>query len=72
MSPQLVLVGERHFNAFGSHGSIDHVRLGYYPTLEECCNDLKHNKGDVLPISALAAAQLWRLSASVITVCVYH
>ena len=42
---QLLLVGERHFNAFGSHGSIDHVKLSYFPTLEECCDDLKHNKG---------------------------
>ena len=45
MLVQLLLVGERHFNAFGSHGSIDHVKLSYFPTLEECCDDLKHNRG---------------------------
>ena len=60
--PQLVLVGERHFNAFGSHGSIDHVKLGYYPTLEECCSDLKQNKGDLprLDVQGTVCAQ-WLL-----------
>ena len=52
---QLVLVGERHFNAFGSHGSIDHVKLSYFPTLEECCDDLRRNKGDLLSTSMLGA-----------------
>ena len=42
---QLILVGERQFNAFGSHGSIDHVNLGYHKTLEDCCTHLKTEKG---------------------------
>lgn len=41
----MCLVGSRHFNVFGSHGSDAYVDMVHYSTLEECCDDLRQNKG---------------------------
>lgn len=43
---QVCLVGSRQFNTFGSHGAANHVTFSYFPTLEECCQYLKDEKGD--------------------------
>lgn len=42
---QVCLVGNRYFNTFGSHGADIHVDLCHYSTIEECCADLKGEKG---------------------------
>lgn len=42
---QLCLVGTRSFNTFGSQGSDIYVDLCHYDTIEECCADLRGNKG---------------------------
>jgi hypothetical protein len=42
---QVCLVGSRHFNTFGAHGASDYVDFCHYRTLDECCQDLKENKG---------------------------
>lgn len=42
---EMCLVGSRQFNAFGSHGSTDHVAFRHFPTLEECCSTLKDQEG---------------------------
>ena len=42
---QVCLVGTRHFNTFGSHGSADFVRYSFFPTLQECCRVLKEDRG---------------------------
>lgn len=44
---QICLVGSRHFNTFGSHGSAAHVPLAYFATLDECCTWLRQDKGMV-------------------------
>ena len=35
------LVGNAHYNVFGSHGSDAHVRIEHHPTLEECRETMK-------------------------------
>ena len=42
---QVCLVGSRQFNTFGAHGSSEFVDFCHYGTLEECCRDLRENKG---------------------------
>lgn len=42
---EMCLVGSRQFNAFGSHGSTDHIAFRHFPTLEECCSSLKDQEG---------------------------
>ena len=42
---QICLVGSKHFNVFGSQGSDAHVSVCHYNTIEECCADLRENKG---------------------------
>ncbi|KAL3133159.1 hypothetical protein ABBQ38_007053 [Trebouxia sp. C0009 RCD-2024] len=42
---QMCLVGSRHYNTFGSHGSAAHVPLAYFVTLDECCAWLHTHKG---------------------------
>lgn len=44
----MCLVGSRHYNTFGSHGSAAHVPLAYFVTLGECCVWLRTHKGDRL------------------------
>jgi hypothetical protein len=48
-------VGSRHFNSFGAHGASEHVHFAHYATLDECCRDLKQNKGDPRQHVAVAA-----------------
>ena len=43
---QICLVGSKHFNVFGSQGSDAHVSVCHYNTIEECCADLRENKGE--------------------------
>ena len=43
---QICLVGSRHYNTFGSHGSAAHVPLAYFVTLNECCAWLRQDKGE--------------------------
>ena len=43
---QMCLVGSRHYNTFGSHGSAAHVPLAHFVTLDECCARLRTHKGD--------------------------
>lgn len=38
---ELILVGRRDFNAFGSHGSASHVRFRHFHSLVEARNYLK-------------------------------
>ena len=38
---ELILVGRRDFNAFGSHGSASHVRFRHFHSLIEARNYLK-------------------------------
>ena len=42
----MCLVGSRHYNTFGSHGSAAHVPLAYFVTLDECCVWLRTHKGE--------------------------
>ena len=42
---QVCLVGSRYFNTFGSHGSADHMRYGFFPSLQDCCRCLKDERG---------------------------
>ena len=42
---QICLVGSRHYNTFGSHGSAAHVPLAYFANLDECCTWLRQDKG---------------------------
>lgn len=42
---QICLVGSRHYNTFGGHGSAAHMELAYFPTLQDCCSWLKQAKG---------------------------
>lgn len=42
---EMCLVGSRQFNAFGSHGSTDHIAFRHFPTLEDCCSTLKDKEG---------------------------
>lgn len=46
-SLQICLVGSRHYNTFGGHGSAAHMELAYFPTLQDCCSWLKQAKGKV-------------------------
>lgn len=39
-------MGSRAFNAFGAHGSEAYVDFRHYPSLEECCADLKRTQGE--------------------------
>eukprot|EP00890_Picochlorum_soloecismus_P001974 jgi/Picsp_1/2778/NSC_01005-R1_obp33pep like protein len=41
----ICLVGSRHFNTFGSHGSDAFVNMKHFGTLEECCETLKEKYG---------------------------
>ena len=41
----MCLVGSRHYNTFGSHGSAAHVPLAYFASLDECCAWLRKDKG---------------------------
>ena len=41
----MCLVGARHFNTFGSHGSAEHVPMRYFPTLEEAVRYLRAERG---------------------------
>ena len=43
---QMCLVGSRHYNTFGSHGSAAHVPLAYFVTLDECCAWLRTHEGE--------------------------
>ena len=43
----MCLVGSRHYNTFGSHGSAAHVPLAYFVTLDECCAWLRTHEGDL-------------------------
>jgi len=42
----ICLVGSRHFNTFGSHGSDAFVNMKHFGTLEECCETLKEKHGE--------------------------
>ncbi|EFN54635.1 hypothetical protein CHLNCDRAFT_17312, partial [Chlorella variabilis] len=55
---QLCLVGSRQFNTFGAHGSSEYVDFCHYNTLDECCQDLKDNKGcTVVGVEIIDGAQ---------------
>lgn len=54
---QMCLVGSRHYNTFGSHGSAAHVPLAYFVTLDECCAWLRQHKGcEIIGIEITDAA----------------
>jgi len=40
----VLLVGSRQFNAFGAHGSAEHVDFKHFPTLQACRQWLKEEK----------------------------
>lgn len=42
---KICLVGSRHYNTFGSHGSAAHVALAYFASLDECCAWLRIERG---------------------------
>lgn len=42
---QVCLVGSRHFNTFGSHGSDAYVDFAHYESLENCCTHLREVEG---------------------------
>lgn len=58
---QLCLVGSRQFNTFGAHGSSEYVDFCHYNTLDECCQDLKDNKGAGIPRAAPSCVECYRL-----------
>lgn len=55
---QICLVGSRHYNTFGSHGSASHVPLAYFATLHDCYSWLKNTRGKVLYAIRLQNTQL--------------
>lgn len=56
--PQLCLVGSRHFNTFGSHGSDAFVDFGHYHTLEQCIQHLKTQEGcNIVGVEIVEGAQ---------------
>ncbi|XP_019180856.1 PREDICTED: uncharacterized protein LOC109175928 [Ipomoea nil] len=44
---ELILVGRRDFNAFGSHGSTSHVRFRHFHSLSDAKNFLKERDCDI-------------------------
>ncbi|KAI3423857.1 hypothetical protein D9Q98_009691 [Chlorella vulgaris] len=55
---QVCLVGSRQFNTFGAHGASEYVDFCHYSTLEECCHDLRHNKGcSIVGVEIVEGAQ---------------
>nr|XP_043613003.1 putative TrmH family tRNA/rRNA methyltransferase [Erigeron canadensis] len=44
---ELILVGRRDFNSFGSHGSTSHVRFRHFYTLSDACKFLKEKDCDI-------------------------
>lgn len=55
---QMCLVGSRHYNTFGSHGSAAHVPLAYFASLDECCAWLCKDKGcHIIGVEITHAAQ---------------
>lgn len=55
---KICLVGSRHYNTFGSHGSAAHMPLAYFASLDECCTWLRSEKGcAIVGIEITGAAQ---------------
>ncbi|KAG1678029.1 hypothetical protein FOA52_000825 [Chlamydomonas sp. UWO 241] len=55
---KVCLVGSRHFNTFGSHGSDAHVDFAHYDTLEQCCAHLREAEGcRIVGIEIMEGAQ---------------
>ena len=51
------LVGSRHFNTFGAHGSDAHCTYRHFDTLDSCCAELREQEGcSIVGIEVLDAA----------------
>eukprot|EP00897_Mesotaenium_endlicherianum_P007096 jgi/Mesen1/6414/ME000329S05577 len=53
---QMILVGRRDYNAFGSHGSADHVSFRHFHTLPEARDFLKERGCDICGVEIVEGA----------------
>ncbi|OMP11783.1 tRNA/rRNA methyltransferase, SpoU [Corchorus capsularis] len=53
---EIILVGRRDFNAFGSHGSTSHLRFRHFHSLTDACRYLKEKDCDICGVEITEGA----------------
>lgn len=54
---ELILVGKKDFNAFGSHGSASHLHFKHFFTLSDARLYLKHKSCDIVGVEIVSGAR---------------